>query len=235
MIAEQKLSRFILGLEGQLAKEVNSLRHVSLADALIRAKAKLKSFITRDCKRPNPFPPTEPFRPPKVNPLAQPKGRPSIPHFVGPRPFVQPVRVNALPINQSGRQIQCHKCYEWGHKKADCPSNTPGQANPRLVLPSQREAYQNCNNGQPKKQNYSQSQKVTINFVSIRDEINEQAQIYAALDPSRYNCQSSILEAQGIYEEGIPDGTGTNFGYEGEATAPPDNQGCSGTIEGISY
>ena len=35
MTKEQKLSQFILGLEGQLAEEVNALRPTSLADALI--------------------------------------------------------------------------------------------------------------------------------------------------------------------------------------------------------
>ena len=68
MTEEQKLSIFILGLEGQLAEEVNSLRPVSLVDALIRFKTKLNSFIAGDCKRLNPFPPAGPFRPPKVNP-----------------------------------------------------------------------------------------------------------------------------------------------------------------------
>ena len=46
MTEEQKLSRFILGLEGQLADEINALRPTSLADALIRAKAKLASFAS---------------------------------------------------------------------------------------------------------------------------------------------------------------------------------------------
>ncbi|MCO5584701.1 hypothetical protein L7F22_038633 [Adiantum nelumboides] len=44
MSEEQKLSRFILGLEGRLADEVESLRPTSLADALVRAKSKLNSF-----------------------------------------------------------------------------------------------------------------------------------------------------------------------------------------------
>ena len=39
MTQEQKLMRFILGLEGQLAKEVNALIPTSLADALIGAKS----------------------------------------------------------------------------------------------------------------------------------------------------------------------------------------------------
>ena len=39
-----------------------------------------------------------------------------------------------------------------------------------------------------------------MNFVSVKDEIEEQAQIYSALDPSGYNRQYSIMEAQGDYE-----------------------------------
>ena len=44
MTKEHKLNLFILGLEGQLAKKINALQPISLADALIRAKAKLLSF-----------------------------------------------------------------------------------------------------------------------------------------------------------------------------------------------
>ena len=67
MTQEQKLSRFIIGLEGQLAKEVNALRFASLANALIRAKAKLLSFQARDHKRMNPYPPAGLFRPQKAS------------------------------------------------------------------------------------------------------------------------------------------------------------------------
>ena len=68
MNQEQKLSRFILGLEGQLAEEVNALRPTSLADALIRAKAKLLSFkVAGEHKRTNPYPTTGSFRPQKVS------------------------------------------------------------------------------------------------------------------------------------------------------------------------
>ncbi|MCO5612783.1 hypothetical protein L7F22_067053 [Adiantum nelumboides] len=42
---EQKLSCFILGLEGKLADEIEALRPTSLADALIRAKPKFGSFL----------------------------------------------------------------------------------------------------------------------------------------------------------------------------------------------
>ena len=43
MSEEQKLSQFILGLGEELANEVDALRPHSLANALIRAKAKLNS------------------------------------------------------------------------------------------------------------------------------------------------------------------------------------------------
>ena len=63
MTEEKKLSRFIIGLKGQLAEELNALQPISLADSLIRAKAKLLSFQVRDHKRPNPYPPSESFQP----------------------------------------------------------------------------------------------------------------------------------------------------------------------------
>ncbi|MCO5597986.1 hypothetical protein L7F22_052075 [Adiantum nelumboides] len=71
---EQKLSRFILGLEEKLADEVEALRPTSLADALIWAKPKLSSFLKSnnqqgERKREQPY------------------------HFV-----------NALPITQGGTQ-----------------------------------------------------------------------------------------------------------------------------------
>ena len=200
MTEEQKLSRFILGLEGQLEKEVNALRPVSLADALIRAKAKLLSFSVGEQKRENPYQPSGPFRPQKINPPTRPTINPMPQVFGAPRPYAQPVKVNALPINQSGRQIQCYKCLEWGHKKADCPSKTAGQTNHRPVLAPQKEVYQNCSKDQNRRPNNPQPKKATVNFVSVQDEVEEQAQIYAALDPSGYNRQYSILEAQGDYE-----------------------------------
>ena len=58
MTQEQKLSTFILGLEGQLAEEVNALQPTSLADALIKAKTKLLNFQAGDHKRLNPYPPS---------------------------------------------------------------------------------------------------------------------------------------------------------------------------------
>ena len=66
MMEEQKLSRFILGLEGPLAEEINALCPTSLADALIRAKAKHASFTCRERKRSHPFPPLGSFRPHKI-------------------------------------------------------------------------------------------------------------------------------------------------------------------------
>ncbi|MCO5577752.1 hypothetical protein L7F22_031584 [Adiantum nelumboides] len=42
---EQKLSRFILGLQGKLVDEVEALRPTSLVDALIWAKPKLSIFL----------------------------------------------------------------------------------------------------------------------------------------------------------------------------------------------
>ena len=65
MIKEQKLSMFIPSLEGPLVEEIKALRPATLADALIKAKAKLLSFQTS--KRSNPFPTLGSFRPQKTN------------------------------------------------------------------------------------------------------------------------------------------------------------------------
>ena len=105
MTQEQKLSRFILGLEGQLAEEVNALRPTSLANALIRAKAKLLSFQAGDRKRMNPYPPPAAFRPQKTHPPNRQFPNRSFSPSKAPASNVQPVKVNALPINQSGHQI----------------------------------------------------------------------------------------------------------------------------------
>ncbi|MCO5561789.1 hypothetical protein L7F22_015413 [Adiantum nelumboides] len=116
MTEEQKLSRFILGLERKLADEVEALRPASLADALIRAKPKLNSFIRSysqqgERKREQPYHFESSYRPPKFQNMPRPENPPEI----------KPVRVNALPITQSGRPIQCFDCQEFGHKRFDCP------------------------------------------------------------------------------------------------------------------
>ena len=74
------------------------------------------------------------------------------PGFSNPRaqkPQVQPVKVNALPVNQSGRQIQCYGCQQWGHKKADCPNKSNIKKRVRPPLPSQNEAFNNRNKKPP--------------------------------------------------------------------------------------
>ncbi|MCO5598205.1 hypothetical protein L7F22_052297 [Adiantum nelumboides] len=117
MTGEQKLSRFILGLGDDLALEVEALRPVSLADVLIQAKLKYKSLFKRDSainrKREAFSYPSQPFRVPKLPHIQRP--------FVQPPPPPQLIRVNALPVTQSGRQIQCYECGEFGHKKAEFP------------------------------------------------------------------------------------------------------------------
>ena len=198
MTEEQNLSKFILGLEGQLAEEVNALRPNSLADALIRAKAKLSSFQVGDRKRVSPFPPSAPYRLQKVNPYAPQVNHP-LP-LAAPKMFTQPVKVNALPVFQSGKHIQCFECRQFGHKKEECPNKDTKKNVSRPALPPQKQAFQNRNRNQPRGPAPVQPKVVKANYVSVKEEAEEQAQIYAALDPSGYNRQYSILEAQGDYE-----------------------------------
>ncbi len=197
MSEEQKLSRFILGLEGSLAAEVESLHPVSLADALIRAQSKLNSLqygMTDEGRKRN-FPPPTPYRPPKAPYVPPPVvPRPPAPH----PPTTVTAQVRALPVNQSGRPIQCYGCQEWGHKKRDCPKGrTPGCP----ALPPQRNAFLNRNQGGPNRQNpRNQPATAKVNHVTITEETEEQAHIYAALDPKGYNRQYSILEVPGEHE-----------------------------------
>lgn len=66
MTKEQKLSRFILGVEGQLGEEINALCPTSLVDALIKAKAKYATFASGERKRAYPFQPPDLFGHPRV-------------------------------------------------------------------------------------------------------------------------------------------------------------------------
>ncbi|MCO5566312.1 hypothetical protein L7F22_019989 [Adiantum nelumboides] len=99
-----------------LADEVEALRPTSLADALIRAKPKLSSFLKsnnpqgeRKREQPNHF--ESSYRPQNFKNVARPVNRPE----------VQPVCVNALPITQGGRPIHCFDCGQEGHKRINCP------------------------------------------------------------------------------------------------------------------
>ena len=190
MTEEQKLSRFIIGLEGHLAEEVNALRPTSLADALIRAKAKLLSLQVKDRKRSNPYQPSKSFQPQKVNPSYHPIHNPKISNA---QPFVQTTQVNALPVNQSGRQMQCFECRGWGHKKANCPNKTAKERTFRPPLPTQREAFLNRNKNQSTGQASTQPTNVKVNYASLKEEQDEQAKY-------------SIIEEPWNYEEGITEG-----------------------------
>ena len=186
MSEDQKLSRFILGLEGKLADEVEALRPVSLADALIRAKAKFKSLFTSgttsERKREAPIYPNQAIRAPRV---------PIIERIIDmPRPASRPtpqfVNVNVLPIMQSGRSIQCYECKEWGHRKIDCPKKADGSNEKKNVppkyrlLPPQNQGFQqrNFEAAQAKPKQVHQPMRYplkvsTINHVSIKEEIEE--------------------------------------------------------------
>ena len=88
-------------------------------------------------------------------------------------------------MNQSGKPSQCFDCHQWGHRKTECPNKLPRNPFPRANANSQRNNAQNCNN-QAKKANLVQNQNAKANHVTL-EEIEEQAEIYAALDPSGNN------------------------------------------------
>ena len=67
-------------------------------------------------------------------------------------------------------------------------------------MPTQREAFASCNKNQSKGETSAQPKNVQVNHINVKEELEEQAHIYVALDPSGQNWQYSILEAQGDYE-----------------------------------
>ena len=111
-----------------------------MADALIRAKANLNSFQVGEHKRQNPYPQARTFRPQKVSQTDQVTRRDEYPKS-RMQTNDQQVKVNALPVNQSGKQIQCFDCRQWGHRRADCPNKRVKRQETRTPLPTQREAF----------------------------------------------------------------------------------------------
>ena len=111
-----------------------------------------------------------------------------------PKLFVQLVKANALPTNQSDHQIQCFECQQWGHKKADCPNKTTRRKSSDPLCQLREKLSWIAIRINPREKS------VKINYVSVKAEGEEQTQIYATLDPSGCNCHYTILEAQGDYE-----------------------------------
>ena len=89
----------------------------------------------------------------------------------------------------------------------DCPlkrqSKGPSYQNPGPPRqpPVFKNQVRNTRNPNPANQRINPPPtKSTANYVTITEEMEEQAHVYAALDPSGRNRQFSILEAQGDYE-----------------------------------
>ena len=89
------------------------------------------------------------------------------------KPNVQQAKANALPINQSGQQIQCFECQHWGHKKANFPNKANKKKTFGPPLPTQKEAFLNQTKNQNKRKILEQLKNVKINYVSVKDEQEE--------------------------------------------------------------
>ena len=103
------------------------------------------------------------------------------------KPNVQQVKANALPVNQSGQQIQCFECQQWGHKKSNCPNKAKKGKTFRPPLQIQKEAFLNQTKNPNKGRIPKQLRNVKINYANIKDEQDKQSQVYDALDPSGRN------------------------------------------------
>ena len=127
--------------------------------------------------------------------------------FVNPHPnppapklTVQTSRVNAIPVTQTGRGIQCFDCKQWGHHRANCRNKVPQRGRPHTTLPSQEKAFANRQGNPSPRKNPEPNQPVNINYVDISEEAEEQAEVYATLDPSGMDHQYTILKVEGDYE-----------------------------------
>ena len=112
------LRRFIQGLEGILADEVEALRPISLADALIRAKSKLKSIEKRTStgnKRKDP--------PPLETQLFQNQRayQPQVASFVSPTyQRTRPNRAHSVAAMQEPLGPQCYRFGKRGQIMREC-------------------------------------------------------------------------------------------------------------------
>ena len=208
----QKLSRFILGLGEELSNnEVDALWPTNLADALIRAKAKLKSKTESG---------TSAVKQPVGNYYGS-VNRNIQPHLNGSNqnlgPFNPPIggQANALLVNQSGRIFQCYKCQEWDHKCYKCPKKIASLTHGRNQQPPQvsqppRTPQIPWGHGRPQQggrpnrvnpssqpPNSNPPRATTISHVTIQEEAEVQAQVYAALDPKGRNQQFLVMEIGG--------------------------------------
>ena len=159
-----------------------------------------------------PYQPPPPFKNPRTF-------QPQVANFVGfpPRASAnqaRPVQARSMAVNPVPSGRQCYRCGGWGHLRRDCPSEEPAIPArspfpaPR-PLPPQEQVFQNCNNqrnqggargggrnggaerGGHGPQGKQGNPQAVVNQVTLDDEFEERAVIYAALDPSGRNQHSS--------------------------------------------
>ena len=83
---------------------------------------------------------------------------------------MQPVKVNALPLNESGCQIQFFEWCQWGPKKANFPNKNKNKKEFWPPLPTQKETFLNRNKNESKGWIFGQPKNVKINYVSVKIE-----------------------------------------------------------------
>ena len=96
--------------------------------------------------------------------------------------------------------LQCFKSHQWRQREVDVPGKKVREHDIKPTLPPQKVSFQKCKKSQSKESTQAPPKDAKVNHISIKEEMEEQAQIYASLDSSGCNWNYSILEDQVDYE-----------------------------------
>ena len=98
------------------------------------------------------------------------------PNQTAPKPPIQPAKVNAIPVTQNGRGLQCFDCKKWGHRRGECPNKGPRRGSSTTLPPQERKFANQRGNPSPR-ENQGPAKPVKINYVSVSDEAEEHAEV----------------------------------------------------------
>ena len=211
MTKPQAVSRFVRGLNPPLNHRLESMRPISLQDAVLRAKP-LEEEIRASgnfCKRPPPFQPRD-RDPPRQNPS---NVNPRMPHLHNS---------DASNQDMAWKNGLCYNCFQAGHRRAQCPypprtvpppkvpNPNPILQNPRgraaMINPpmdQQARPYNKRGRFNPRGRGDGRANVAAIfggDEANLQDEEDNRAKVYAATEHQGNNRQFSVIQAPASYK-----------------------------------